>query len=589
MEVDTIYANSTLAIEFIIYLGQDKLKDLNSQSLLEADADSELTAGQEYLNKMLGVMIDANFSGLEKAMVVMPSSPSNPQATVIAANDSISSVDLPDSLIQGAAAGSDYLWTDDELPGMGSNGQNLIISKEVDLNGTGLKAYFIAVKPMETEITALNQFFDEKKRGGSINLALMIIICIAGMSILTFIFLSLLIRSRVTRPIDELHKVADEVMTGNLDVEIPVRKGEEFEGLKHTFNTMIRNLKVILFLPMSGENAQQMEELTENQEALEERAERVRSREQMEKGFTPRRSRTLYYITAFLIVIFIASGLASFLVFNRWQSRLINEGTDKMIQRISEYFINESDFIRHSLDPVITETLIQEGMRNLTLEEQYALALEKKLSEYQMFYNAFAKELVDRSALDLQEVMVILTGVGIPNGAMVVVSSDESLIYNWVVPEYLVEAIKDDIPYLYFSKGIPELGMEGELTVIIETFDYMSLKQAYMGIKSMHAEVEEMRNFYNQEKKSMYLWLIPIIILSLIAFILLTFVTIDFLLRRNITRPVDELSAAAEQVMQGNLDVEISVREGEDLAELKHAFREMVESLRKLIAISTED
>ena len=51
---------------------------------------------------------------------------------------------------------------------------------------------------------------------------------------------------------------------------------------------------------------------------------------------------------------------------------------------------------------------------------------------------------------------------------------------------------------------------------------------------------------------------------------------------------LEELSEAAGRVMQGDLDVEIAVREGEDLAGLQRAFREMVESLRRLISRSVE-
>jgi HAMP domain-containing protein len=98
-----------------------------------------------------------------------------------------------------------------------------------------------------------------------------------------------------------------------------------------------------------------------------------------------------------------------------------------------------------------------------------------------------------------------------------------------------------------------------------------------------------MRGFYGQEKHDVYIMLIPVMAGALIALILLTFLAMSFFIRRNITRPVEELSTAAEQVMQGNLDVEIPVREGEELEGLEQAFREMVESLRKLIARSTEE
>jgi nitrogen fixation/metabolism regulation signal transduction histidine kinase len=103
----------------------------------------------------------------------------------------------------------------------------------------------------------------------------------------------------------------------------------------------------------------------------------------------------------------------------------------------------------------------------------------------------------------------------------------------------------------------------------------------------MHEEIAEMRGFYDREKHDIYLMMILVMAAAVIAFILLTFLAMSFLIRRNITRPVEELSAAVRQVMQGDLDVEIPVREGEELEGLKRAFREMVESFRMLIARST--
>jgi methyl-accepting chemotaxis protein len=286
--------------------------------------------------------------------------------------------------------------------------------------------------------------------------------------------------------------------------------------------------------------------------------------------------------------LFVAYGLAGFAIFNHWQNGLVGEGTDEMIRGISAYFANESDFIRHTLDPVITEKLVREGMRELSLEEQYALIVNKQFSDYQRFYNQFCADLVERSALGLDAVFVILSGMGIPGGSTVVVSNDESMIYEWPVPSYLLEAIDDETPYLYLEGGVPELGLEGEHIIFVEVFSYAQLTQAYVGVKSLRAEVGEMRDFYESERKAVSARYIPTVAVSLVALVLLSLLVLGFLLRRNITRPVEELSEAAGRVMQGDLDVEIAVREGEDLAGLQRAFREMVESLRRLISRSVE-
>ena len=81
--------------------------------------------------------------------------------------------------------------------------------------------------------------------------------------------------------------------------------------------------------------------------------------------------------------------------------------------------------------------------------------------------------------------------------------------------------------------------------------------------------------------------MIPVVVGTLIVLVLLTFLALSFLIRRQITRPANDLSAAAEQIMDGSLDVEIPIREGEELESLKHLFREMVEGFRMLIARAT--
>ena len=73
---------------------------------------------------------------------------------------------------------------------------------------------------------------------------------------------------------------------------------------------------------------------------------------------------------------------------------------------------------------------------------------------------------------------------------------------------------------------------------------------------------------------------------SIAIIILITFFFLNYLIRKQITRPVEELSAAAEKVMQGDLDIQVDIREGEELEALKRAFNEMVESLRKFVARS---
>jgi nitrogen fixation/metabolism regulation signal transduction histidine kinase len=70
---------------------------------------------------------------------------------------------------------------------------------------------------------------------------------------------------------------------------------------------------------------------------------------------------------------------------------------------------------------------------------------------------------------------------------------------------------------------------------------------------------------------------------SIIVVILITFFVLSYMIRKRITDPVDQLAAAAEQVNEGNLDVEITVHEGGEFEGLERAFKQMVESWQKYI------
>jgi len=67
---------------------------------------------------------------------------------------------------------------------------------------------------------------------------------------------------------------------------------------------------------------------------------------------------------------------------------------------------------------------------------------------------------------------------------------------------------------------------------------------------------------------------------------IISFFVLSYLIRKRITEPIDELAATAEEVMQGDLEVEAKVHEGGEFEGLERAFKEMVDSFRKYIARS---
>ena len=175
----------------------------------------------------------------------------------------------------------------------------------------------------------------------------------------------------------------------------------------------------------------------------------------------------------------------------------------------------------------------------------------------------------------------------------VYISSDESLIFNFKVPDYMLEAINNGDTGLYLPNGIPELGMNDETSAFFKRHEYrtdsMKMNIVYVGIGSKHPRVVAANDFYNKQKKESTISLALIMLISAFFLSLLSFFGLRYLIHKRITEPIDELSAAAEEVIGGNMDVEITIQKGEEFEGLKTAFRELLETIRTVLARSADE
>ena len=146
-----------------------------------------------------------------------------------------------------------------------------------------------------------------------------------------------------------------------------------------------------------------------------------------------------------------------------------------------------------------------------------------------------------------------------------------------------LEAIENGETYIYKEDGIPELGLTGEQLITIGLSKAETLDVAVLAVKSMQQKVAEIDSFFSDEQGKINLVMGLVIFGSIIVVILITFFILSYLIGKRITEPVDQLAAAAEQVNEGNLDMEIQVHEGGDFEGLERAFKQMVESWRKYI------
>jgi HAMP domain-containing protein len=585
MQVKSTKENSLYAADLLLYFGQNKLKTETPQSLVLAAKSGQLSEGQKFLNNSFAGLVEADFGGLRQVFLALPAEESSRDPIVVAASDTslLCDSNLP-QFLESITGGNDCFWVDQDLPQLHLEASTLVTHKLLQVPGTGLTLDYFALRPMAEEIAGNQAFLASTRKDSSLDLLWMILVSIGVMSLLTFAFLVFLIRRRITKPIDQMSSTSHEILEGKLDARMPVRKHEEFRSLKQAFNVMMSNLNS-LFSIAGEEGGGRERELIRSEDAQWAglRAKDRRPR----RGWM--RSGTLYYIVCFLVAIFLLATLADFLFFDHRQNVLIDKTVNRMIEQVAVDFSGVSVTVRNVVDPMVMEKLEEGSLPEITESEQVQNILNKEMNAYVDFYNNFCKDVVSKGFLGLEKIVVIMAGPLFPGGAMVVVSDDPDLVFKWSVPGYLIDAMKDGKSYVYMPDGIPELGLEGEQVIAIKTFTTMGFLHSYMGIKSMHGEVAEMRGFYGDEKNKIYLMMAPILAGSLLLLFLLTFLVLSFLLYRNITKPVEELQAAAARVMEGDLQVEVPIRKGEELEGLKNAFQEMVSSFRLLIDRSVEE
>lgn len=311
-------------------------------------------------------------------------------------------------------------------------------------------------------------------------------------------------------------------------------------------------------------------------------------KEASDHKFRRARSRILYQMTAILMVLLLASGIAIFFLVRGSQERLINRSIDKVVQVDAESISGVYDFLIDMYTPEIMEYAV-----DFNVDEQQAAIKEKRFTEFQKYVNGVFKGMVAGGLLCLDKFMLIATEPPITDKPMLFACSDEGLVYNLEVPKYLIDAIEEEKPYIWMENGIPELGRKDEQLIVIKSIRE-SMKPhlehltgfVAVGIKPMHEQMASINDFYDKEKRNTNIFLLIAVVSSIVGAILITFILFSYLIRKKITGPIDELSAVAEEVLEGNLDVEIEVRKGEEFEGLKRAFKAMVESFRKILARS---
>ena len=546
-------------------LTQTKFPDVGNQETIDALAEGRQTPAQDFLNEQEKGLADANVLGGQTAFaVLMPSSPGQ-RAIVVASSDEglPYNWEVPNYLEEALRNGDPYLYLPNGMPELGLSDETLVLLK-MGGSASGFPLRFVTIASTHDKIEAFNAFYNEQRKDASMALGLIMLITLIPLTLLSYLGLAYLIRKRITKPIDELSAAAQEVIAGNLDVEIKIRRGEEFEGLKYAFKELLESFRRYIARSVGEEQKSQRAPAPKHGR---------------------KRSRILYQMTAFLVVLFILSGLAIFFSFNAIRNRQFRESVDYMLQDHYENASQSYDYIYKLFGYLAYLTLPE-----IDYTEEVRAYLEKRPTPVTEYYSAWLKKMVDDGFLGADIMFVIQPPSALTPQPQVYVSSDPSLIFKWRVPDYLMQAIDEGASFLYLPNGIPELGLNDETSVVFKRHDFntpsIDMKIVYVGAGSVHDKVVAANDFYNHQRRASTISLALIMLLSSIILSLLSFFGLGYLIRKRITEPIDGLAATAEEVIDGNLDVEIDVQEGEELEGLKYAFNELLESFRKLISKS---
>lgn len=297
-------------------------------------------------------------------------------------------------------------------------------------------------------------------------------------------------------------------------------------------------------------------------------------------SFGKGRSRLLYQITALLVIVLVIIGVTAFLVINGTLNRLIKEDKEDRINTEAQIIYNDAEYI---VDLQILELL--KAFPNYDKDEVVEAIQSKEISDFQRYINDELKKAKDKGLVGADMLLIVQptpqTSLPYP---YVMGSSDDEMMYA-EVPEYIVKGLEEGTPFIYKEEGVPEFGLEGEYLLTLGRLNtpFSTTTLGFIAMRPFQEEVAHINDFYNSEKNRVTLILALVIGIGIILIFVITFFVLKRMIRNQITRPIDELAGVAGEVMEGNLDVDIEVNEGEEFEILKRAFKEMIGSIRSML------
>lgn len=315
----------------------------------------------------------------------------------------------------------------------------------------------------------------------------------------------------------------------------------------------------------------------------------------MKTTLKSRKSRVLRRTTAFLVAFFLLCGAAIFVYYWHSQDRQMRRSIDETVQFEVENLTAAYDFywgkiIEQVYRDLYSTYLAQDPDFTSKMAGLYVeYYREKKQTPDQEFFDKEFADIVKEGFLGMKYLFTLVMPSDIVSEPFVSSSSDESMVYSWEAPPSILQAIEEGTRARYLPGGVPELGMDADslLYLRVEPFESLNSEYAIVLISDIHERVAAIGDFYRDERGHAILAFGIIMLVAMMLLSLISYFFLRYMIHKHITEPIDSLSTAAEEIMQGNLDVDIEVQKGEDFEGLKKAFREMMVALRDMIDRST--
>ena len=562
-----------MTIERLAPESLEQLSGMSSAEFLDDLQNQRLSEAQASIDSKTEEILKAEFLGLEKVLLIVSPSSLVPEAVVWGGNDEslIYNWTVPDYILNATENNQDYIFLKDGVPELGLDEEYLVLMHRVEIPSLpGIDITYVGIGSVHEEYTAITSFYQQQRKNTTLVLLVMLIVSILLTLLVMFLVLNHLVKDRLLKPIEEFSEAAKAFDETGKPRDVVVRPGEEFEGLKRNYNSLMQNFRRYI----RQEGAQK-----DTAPNHEERA--------------GRRKRSILFITtlALVLVLLVTYAVSFFFIYSA-QNKFINDSVEERTKIKAENMSAMAAYTLMTVGAAYTRSL---GYDTETLAGLLTGLLERNVTDLQLKIGDKLREVapLEQYGKRTLAMMVLPANPPLVEKSLVWAASDDSLVYKWEVPDYLSKAMKEGTTYVLVKDGVPDLGLENEQLFVITPIPLeQNGKQVtpvfLFNTLPMHDEIAGIKDFYNRERRSITILLLIIDLISLLLVVLIIYFVLNRLIKKQVTEPIEEVSATVEKIMKGDLDLGFEVKEGDGLGELKNALNAVVRSFRTLMEKATQ-